>query len=422
MLERYFIKPQTVDRIRSSWLGGRDRRPCRLARGERVRRPQCPSSGADAHALCAVRSRPRYVHARRRCGACRSIRRALGGHASAARSHEERQAAHQGRGSGARGTDAGAGRSGFRPLARRLGAPQPFVETAPGFFDYLHRERGLSDVTLRQYGAHLRRFEKFLDRIGLRDPEELSPTVLSGFVVDAGRELSKGAMSGLCSHLRVFLGYLHRERVLTRDLADSVDSPRLYRLSTVPRSVSWEDVERLLQGVDRRTTVGRRDYAILLLLVTYGLRAAEVAGLTLDSFDWDRERLEIPDRKAGHHAAFPLSAVVGEAIVDYLRHGRPASSERALFLQAQAPFRPVGFRVVADRATRHLRNAGIEVARPGSHTLRHSCVRRLVEAQFPLKTIGDYVGHRRPKSTEVYAKLDLEALREVALGDGEALA
>ena len=229
-------------------------------------------------------------------------------------------------------------------------------------------------------------------------------------------------MSGLCSHLRVFLGYLHRERVLTRDLADSVDSPRLYRLSTVPRSVSWEDVERLLQGVDRRTAVGKRDYAILLLLVTYGLRAAEVAGLTLDSFDWDRERLEIPDRKAGHHAAFPLSAVVGEAIVDYLRHGRPASSERALFLQAQAPFRPVGFRVVADRATRHLRNAGIEVARPGSHTLRHSCVRRLVEAQFPLKTIGDYVGHRRPKSTEVYAKLDLEALREVALGDGEALA
>ena len=100
---------------------GRDRRLCRLARGERVRRPQCPSSGADAHALCAVRSRPRHVHARRRCGACRSIRRALGGHASAARSHEERQAPHRGCGSGAGGTDAGAGRSGISPAGPPVG-------------------------------------------------------------------------------------------------------------------------------------------------------------------------------------------------------------------------------------------------------------------------------------------------------------
>ena len=422
MLERYFIKPQTVDRIRSSWLGDaiegyvvwlaengyaarnvHHRVPMLMHFAQFARdRGTCTLDGAAELVGPFVEH---WVATRRRRGRTKNARRHI---EAAARVPVEQMLA--------------LAVPGFRPLARRLGAPQPFVETAPGFFDHLHRERGLSDVTLRQYGAHLRRFEKFLDRIGLRDPEELSPTVLSGFVVDAGRELSKGAMSGLCSHLRVFLGYLHRERVLTRDLADSVDSPRLYRLSTVPRSVSWEDVERLLQGVDRRTAVGKRDYAILLLLVTYGLRAAEVAGLTLDSFDWDRERLEIPDRKAGHHAAFPLSAVVGEAIVDYLRHGRPASSERALFLQAQAPFRPVGFRVVADRATRHLRNAGIEVARPGSHTLRHSCVRRLVEAQFPLKTIGDYVGHRRPKSTEVYAKLDLEALREVALGDGEALA
>ncbi len=145
-------------------------------------------------------------------------------------------------------------------------------------------------------------------------------------------------------------------------------------------------------------------------------------GDAANAIDWERERLEIPDRKAGHHTAFPLSAIVGGAIVDYLRDGRPASCERALFLQAQAPFRPAGFRVISDCATRRLRNAGIQVARPGSHTLRHSCVQHLVEAQFPLKAIGDYLGHRRPKSTEVYAKLDLDALREVALGDGEELA
>ena len=127
----------------------------------------------------------------------------------------------------------------------------------------------------------------------------------------------------------------------------------------MPRSISWEDVQRLLDDVDRRTPVGKRDYVILLLLVTYGLRAAEVAGLTLESIDWERERLEVPDRKAGHRTAFPLSAVVGAAIVEYLRHGRPASSLRALFLTAQAPFKPAGSRGISQCATRRLRDAGI---------------------------------------------------------------
>ena len=422
MLERYFTKPQTVDRVRASWLGDAiegyvvwltengycarsipRRVPVLMHFAEFARdRGTCTLDGAAELVGPFVEH---WVATRRRRGRTKNAKRHI---EAAARVPVEQMLT--------------LAVPGFSPPGRRPGAPRPFAASAPGFFDHLHRERGLSDPTLRHYGADLRRFEKYLERIGLRDLKELSPTILSGFVVDAGRDLSKGPMSGLCTHVRIFLRYLHRERLLTRDLAASVDAPRVYRLSTVPRAVSWEDVQRMLEGVDRRTAVGKRDYAILLLLVTYGLRAAEVARLTLDSIDWDRERLEIPERKAGHHAAFPLALVVGEAIVDYLRHARPASPERALFLQAKAPFRPVGFRVVADRATRHLRNAGIEVARPGSHTLRHSCVRRLVEAQFPLKAIGDYIGHRRPKSTEVYAKLDLEALREVALGDGEALA
>ena len=299
--------------------------------------------------------------------------------------------------------------------------PTPFVESAPGFFDYLRNERGLKALSIALYEHNLRRFHAYLERVGLHELDALSPALLSAFTVDAGGDLGKGSLSTLCSHVRVFLRYLHRERVLARDLSTSVDCPRVYRLSTVPRSISWDDMQRLLDSVDRRTPVGKRDFAILLLLVTYGLRAAEVAGLTLDSIDWEHERLEIPDRKAGHHTAFPLSAVVGTAIVDYLRHGRPESSERALFLAAQAPFQPARSRLISECAGRRLRQAGIQIARPGSHTLRHSCVRRLVEAQFSLKAIGDYIGHRRPKSTEVYAKVDLEALREVALGHGEEL-
>jgi len=157
----------------------------------------------------------------------------------------------------------------------------------------------------------------------------------------------------------------------------------------------------------------------LLLLVTYGLRGREVAALTLDDIDWKRERLAIPERKAGHSTAFPLSAVVGEALLDYLRQGRPVTADRRVFFRAAAPRRPIGAAAVSSLARFYLLKAGVDVPRPGSHTLRHSAVQRLVDANFDLKTIGDFVGHRSARSTEVYAKVAVEALREVALGDGE---
>ncbi len=219
--------------------------------------------------------------------------------------------------------------------------------------------------------------------------------------------------------LRVFLRYAHREGLLQSDLSKTVEWPQAYRLSTIPRSISWADVGKVLEAVDRRTPSGKRDYAILLLLVTYGLRGREVAALTLDDIDWRRERLAIPERKAGHSSAFPLSASVGEALADYLRHGRPQTTDRHVFFRAQAPFRPIGSAAVSARATHYLLKAGIDIVRPGSHTLRHTCVQRLVDANSALKVIGDFVGHRSAASTEIYAKVAVESLREVARGDGE---
>ena len=175
----------------------------------------------------------------------------------------------------------------------------------------------------------------------------------------------------------------------------------------------------MLACVDRSSTRGKRDYAALLLLATYGLRSREIAALTLDHIDWKRERLSVPGRKGGHSTAFPLSSSVGEALVDYLQHGRPQSAERHVFFMAFAPVRPISHTAVSKLATKYLLKAGIQVPRPGSHTLRHSCVQRLVDADFSLKTIGDFVGHRSPKTTEIYTKVAVESLREIALGDGE---
>jgi site-specific recombinase XerD len=141
--------------------------------------------------------------------------------------------------------------------------------------------------------------------------------------------------------------------------------------------------------------------------------------MTLDDFDWRRERLHVPMRKGGHHHLYPLTAAAGVAVIEYLRKGRRPSSDRRVFRCVVAPFGPAEHHTVSQRAALYLRRAGIDVRRAGSHTLRHSCVQRLVDAGFDLKTIGDFVGHRQPHTTQIYTKVSVESLREVALARGE---
>jgi integrase len=155
--------------------------------------------------------------------------------------------------------------------------------------------------------------------------------------------------------------------------------------------------------------------------VTYGLRAHEVTRLTLDDVDWKHERLQVPERKAGHATAYPLAGVVGEALIEYIKRGRPETADRHLFFRVLAPHVPIHAAAVSSSVAHYLHGAGIQVRRPGAHTLRHTCVQRLIDAEFPLKTIGDYVGHRSSQSTQIYTKVAIASLREVAMGDGEAL-
>ena len=311
---------------------------------------------------------------------------------------------------------------GWTRASPRSRAGLPFSGIAPGVWVFLREERGLREETVRQYVHWLRRFEEYLQRVGCDELAALSLPLLSGFVTEtAAKGFAASTMTGVVGVLRVFLRYAHAENLMARDLSSVVERPQRYSLSSVPRSISWDDVRRMLEVVERRSVVGRRDYAILLLLVTYGLRAREVAALTLDDVDWARNRLLVRDRKRDHTTAYPLAPVVGEAIVVYLKDGRPQSSDRCLFFSHLAPVRPMTHTAVSCRARHYLLLAGINVPRPGSHTLRHACAQRLLDAGFPLKTIGDYVGHGSPASTQVYTKVDIEQLREVAIGDIETL-
>ncbi|PZS12412.1 MAG: integrase [Pseudonocardiales bacterium] len=418
MLEQYFVKPKTIDRIRGSWIAAEieaylvwlvERGYSTKSIWRRIPVAFAFGEFAGGRGASAVGELPAYVDAFVADGVARHD----------ARTGSTRPMAKEVRGPVEQFLSVVL--TGFEPTGRPHHA-RPFAAVVPGFFDYLVEERGLRPASLRGYRDHLVRFEAYLQRIGVESIRELSPTILSAFVVErAAAGLAKSTVGNSAGVLRVFLRYAHREGVLATDLSATVGWRQVYRLSSIPRSISWDEVNRVLAGVERRTEAGRRDYAILLLLVTYGLRGREVAALTLDDIDWKRERLAVPERKAGHSTAFPLSAVVGEALLDYLQHGRPVTTDRHVFFRAAAPRRPIGAAAVSSLSRSHLLRAGVEVARPGSHTLRHSAVQRLVDANFDLKTIGDFVGHRSARSTEVYAKVAVEALREVALGDGEAV-
>jgi integrase/recombinase XerD len=421
MLERYFLRPDTLNRVRTSWIGGAIERYVTwlteggyAARNVFRRVPILRRFGevAQARGATAWDQLPAHVEAfvetwvREHGQGCRTelARKKV---ADEARNPVEQML--------------GLVLAGFRGRPRGGPAVQPFATQAGNFFEYLRQERGLREESVRHYAHHLQPFEAYLGQLDLRDLRALSPAIVGAFVTERSQRLGRTSVRDLCGVLRVFLRYLAREQLIDRDLSQAVESPRAYRLATLPRSITWDEVRRMLEHVDRRTTAGKRDYAILLLLVTYGLRAREVAALTLDDLDWKRDRLRIPERKAGHSTAYPLSPTVGTALVDYLQHGRPPTTERRVFFRVLAPLAPLTTHAVGSRAAYYLHRAGVVGPRLGSHTLRHTCVQRLVDADVPFAVIGQYVGHRAPESTEIYAKVATAALREVALGDGEAI-
>ena len=305
-------------------------------------------------------------------------------------------------------------------VTQRKAKPFPFPAEAPGYRDHLEQERGLKAASIYQHGWGLRRFAGYLDGIGT-GLTKTSPALLAEFVADCAPSMSVSSLRNACGALRSFLRYCFRAGLLREDLSSAVELPQTYRLASLPRSISWGDVRRMLACVDRRTATGRRDYAMLLLLSTYGLRAGEVAGLTLDDIDWKHDLLRIRQRKADNPTVYPLASEVAEALVEYLRSGRPTSQHRRVFLRTIAPLVPIQSCAVSARATKYLRRAGIDVHLSGAHTLRHACVQRLVEARFPFKTVADYVGHTSSDSTATYAKLDLGSLLDVAMGHGEQL-
>jgi len=279
------------------------------------------------------------------------------------------------------------------------------------------RTRGLREQTLQDYGRFIRAFVRAALGDDPVDPAQLSPTDVVEFIASMTGRFSPRSMKHVRTALRSFFRFLRVEGLCDGRLEGAIPAVAHWRLSTLPRYLSDRQLRQVLTSFDISTPCGHRDRAIILCLASLGLRPGEVAELCLEDIDWRRGILELRTRKTRRGAVLPLPREAGRAIVAYLRHQRPTTDQRRVFAKQVGPRRgePISSHAVTLVVVRALRRAGVEPPIAGAYVFRHTVASRLVRRGTSLKEIADFLGHRSLDTTAIYAKLDLPALREVAL-------
>jgi len=286
---------------------------------------------------------------------------------------------------------------------------------AQAYERYLLEIRGLAKATIVNYVPFIRSFLKDCFDDGAVMLSHLCAGDVVRFVQRQAARLHQKRAKLLTCALRSFLRYVRYRGKTKLDLAAAVPIVANWSMSSIPRAITEDQVRHLISSIDRRTAMGRRDYAILLLLARLGLRSGEVASLELGDIDWKAGQLSVRG-KTGQRSELPLTAEVGKVIAAYLRRGRPHSTSRRVFLRAKAPVR--GFRGASGVGSivRHrLQRAGIDAPTLGAHQFRHGLASSLLRHGASLGEIGELLGHHNPETTKIYIKVDLDALRTLAL-------
>lgn len=282
------------------------------------------------------------------------------------------------------------------------------------FDEYLRRVRGVSPEARRNYARYARSFlsARFDERPV--DFSRVSVSDVVSFVTDAASRYRPPTVQLVTSVLRCLLRFARSEGLLAGRLDEAV--PGVRRPPSLPRRLGSVEFADLVASLGSSSPRELRDRAMILLGARLGMRAGEIARLCLDDIDWRSGTITVQTRKTGHGAQLPLVFEVGEAIAAYLEHGRPRSETRQVFvIHRQHPGAPVDRRTVGDAVRRALRNAGIDAPAHGANLLRHSLATDLLRHGTSLKEIADLFGHRSLGSTQIYAKVDVAALREAAL-------
>jgi site-specific recombinase XerD len=299
--------------------------------------------------------------------------------------------------------------------AAALPVTTPAQRLQSEFRFYLRQERALASTTQAAYTAFVSEFLTERFGAGSVDLSRLCAADVTRFVRRRASTIQSKRVQLMTTALRSFLRFARYRGDIEKDLAACIPAVANWKQSTLPRALPPDQVEQVLNSVDRKTAMGRRDYAILLILARLGLRAGEIRALTLEDLDW-KEGLITVRGKAGRFSQLPLPKDVGAAIADYLRHGRPTTNSRCVFLRTKAPAGGFQGQSGVGSMVRHaLERAGIDSPRKGAHQFRHALACQMLKQGASLSEIGELLRHRSPQTTVIYAKVDLDSLASLAL-------
>ena len=299
-------------------------------------------------------------------------------------------------------------------------APPALERMIESYRHWIRDARGLGRTTEAKRIGHAKELLAFLGIRG-RTLANATPPDVDAYFAENSSRWCRLMVRNVCGHLKDFLSYAAQMHWCERRLALSIVAPRIYPQEGLPYHAPWSKIVEMLRAAAKdRSRTGRRAYAILMLLATYGIRSSEVVRLELKDIDWREETIFFNRSKGGRSQTLRLIPAVGEAILRYIRNARHnESGSRNLFLRADAPYAAIGNGVVYATARKALEGVGVESAHLGPHCIRHSFATHHVNSGRSLKEVSDMLGHRSLKSTAVYAKVDLASLREVAEMDWE---
>src|ERR1700737_480944 len=282
------------------------------------------------------------------------------------------------------------------------------------YASYLREVRGSapSTVSIHRYTAQC--FLQHLDEKGIA-LKDIQTSHIESYVTKAGKCLSRASLQVYIGALRGFLRFLAMDGRVRQGLGSQIDTPRVYQFEQLPRTLPWETVRALLRSIDRTSAMGLRDYAMFLLIATYGLRISEVVAITVDDIHWRQSRLRIHQSKTSSPLELPLPTEVSTALVKHLKRTPPSPPYRRIFLRMRAPIGILKRTAVADTFQAVVQKRGLRIPFQGPHCMRHSLATHLLKNGTPLKTIGDILGHRSAASTSAYLRLATGDLREVSL-------
>ncbi|KAA6461897.1 integrase [Acidobacteria bacterium AB60] len=306
-------------------------------------------------------------------------------------------------------------RGWFRFLGRLAPSPRSRSQEQVEMFSHsLRFQLGLAAPTIRGYSNRASIFLRWLGARG-RGLETLSPSDIDDFLRAKRAEgWRPRGIATQCMALRSFFRFAEAQRWCSPDLSLAIRGPRISKYEARPMGPTWAQVRELLKLTEGMKPEQLRAKALLLLFTVYGLRGREVMDLQLEDFDWRSEVFTVRRGKRGGIQQFPIQYEIGEAILKYLRYGRPHVDDRHVFLGERRPWGPLLHSTVWRTVSTRMRELGIELDHLGPHSLRHACATRLLQKGTSLKDIADFLGHRNTKSVSIYAKHDNRALRKVA--------